>query len=90
MADPPAELLGPKPFKMGLLSRLLANSSFSTKAFEKNHPPHPPHPPDYSLPRSAELKLSALKNIVVQPIAAQRRRNSNYGVKSGDEFPCLT
>ena len=63
MADPPAELLGPKPFKMGLLSRLLANSSFSTKAFEKNHPPHPPHPPDYSLPRSAELKLSALKKI---------------------------
>ena len=63
MADPPAELLGPKPFKMGLLSRLLANSSFSTKAFEKNHPPHPPHPPDYSLPRSAELKLSALKNM---------------------------
>ena len=61
MADPPAEPLGAKPFKMGPLSRLLANSSFSTKAFEKNHPPHPP---DYSLPRSAELKLSALKNKV--------------------------
>ena len=57
MADPPAEPLGAKPFKMGPLSRLLANSSFSTKAFEKNHPP-----PDYSLPRSAELKLSVLKN----------------------------
>ena len=57
MADPPAEPLGAKPFKMGPLSRLLANSSFSTKAFEKSHPP----PDDYSLPRSAELKLSALK-----------------------------
>ena len=67
MADPPAELLGPKPFKMGLLSRLLANSSFSTKAFEKNHPPHPPHPPDYSLPRSAKLKLSALKKNLYAP-----------------------
>ena len=59
---PPAEPLGPKPFKIGPLSRLLANSSFSTKAFDKNHPPHPPPDPDYSLPRSAELKLSALKN----------------------------
>ena len=36
--------LGAKPFKMGPLSRLFADSSFSTKAFEKNHPP-----PDYKL-----------------------------------------
>ena len=45
-------------------AELLANSSFSTKTFEKSHlPPHHPDP-DYSITRSAELKLPALKKYV--------------------------